>query len=245
MLRLIVQPWASYLAIQNPGYVALSFAGKSELVIYARHFNKIMEIEKMKIIGISASARKNKSTHFLLDQCLNESKRAAELLEKSLEVELIDIAPMKINACIACGKCKKGVLCSQEDDFQPLISKLADPELVGIIMATPVYMGCMSAQAKAFLDRTVLFRRNGFMFKNKLGGVIAVGGSRNGGQELTIQAVHAAMMIHDMIIVGDGGHFGGAAWGSHPNGYEGDETGINTAKSLGKRMTEVACMLHH
>ncbi len=197
----------------------------------------------MKIIGISASARKNKSTHFLLSQCLKESQRAAELLGKNLDIELINLAPLAFNGCIACNKCKKGVLCSQEDDFQPLIAKLADPEIVGIIMATPVYMGCMSSQAKAFIDRTVLFRRNGFMFKNKLGGVIAVGGSRNGGQELTIQAVHAAMMIHDMIIVGDGDHFGGAAWGNHPDGYQGDTTGIATAKNLGRRMSEVACMM--
>jgi multimeric flavodoxin WrbA len=197
----------------------------------------------MKIIGISASARKNKSTHFLLEQCLNEARRTAETLGKNLDIELINLAPLKFNGCIACGECTKGVLCSQEDDFQPLISKLADPEVVGIIMATPVYMGCMSAQAKAFIDRTVLFRRNGFMFKNKLGGAIAVGGSRNGGQELTIQAVHAGMMIHDMIIVGDGDHFGGAAWGNHPDGYENDATGISTAKNLGKRMSEVACMM--
>jgi multimeric flavodoxin WrbA len=197
----------------------------------------------MKIIGVSASARKNESTHYLLEQCLNESKSTAERLGKSIDVELINLAPLKFNGCIACGKCKKGVLCSQEDDFQPLISILADPEVVGIIMATPVYMGCMSAQAKAFIDRTVLFRRNGFMFRNKLGGVIAVGGSRNGGQELTIQAVHAGMMIHDMIIVGDGDHFGGAAWGSHPDGYKGDVAGISTAKNLGRRMSEVACML--
>jgi multimeric flavodoxin WrbA len=197
----------------------------------------------MKIIGVSASARKNKSTHFLLNECLNEFKRTSELLGKSIEVELIDLAPLKINGCIACDKCKKGVLCSQEDDFQTLIPKLANPEVLGLIVATPVYMGCMSSQAKAFLDRTVLFRRNGFMFKNKFGGVIAVGGSRNGGQELTIQAVHAAMMIHDMIIVGDGDHFGGAAWANHPDGYEGDGTGISTAKNLGKRMCEVACMM--
>ncbi len=197
----------------------------------------------MKIIGISASARTKKSTHFLLDQCLNECKSTAELQGRSLDVELIDLAPLRFNGCIACGKCKKGVLCSQEDDFQPLIAKLADPEVQGIIVATPVYMGCMSSQAKAFLDRTVLFRRNGFMFKNKLGGVIAVGGSRNGGQELTIQAVHAAMMIHDMILVGDGDHFGGAAWGSHPEGYEGDAIGISTARNLGKRISEVVCML--
>ncbi len=198
----------------------------------------------MKIIGISASPRKNKSTHFLLEQCLHEVKYTAEGSEKNLEVELIDLAPLKFQGCIACDTCKKGILCSQQDDYQPLIPKLADPEVIGIIVATPVYMGCMSSQAKAFLDRTVLFRRNGFMFKNKLGGVIAVGGSRNGGQELTIQAVHAAMMIHDMIIVGDGDHFGGAAWGNHPDGYQGDTTGIATAKNLGRRMGEIARMIH-
>ena len=197
----------------------------------------------MKIIGVSASARENKSTHFLLEQCLDEVKVTAEALGKSLEVESIDLAPLKLNGCIACGACKKGVLCSQQDDYQTLIPKLADPEVVGIIMATPVYMGCMSSQAKAFIDRTVLFRRNGFMFKNKLGGVIAVGGSRNGGQELTIQAVHAAMMIHDMIIIGDGDHFGGAGWANHPDGYQGDTTGIATVKNLGKRMAEVAGMI--
>ena len=198
----------------------------------------------MKIIGISASARKNKSTHFLLEQCLNELKVATEASGKKIEVELIDLAPLKFNGCIACDTCKKGVMCSQQDDYQQLIPKLADPEVVGIIVATPVYMGCMSAQAKAFIDRTVMFRRNGFMFKNKLGGVIAVGGSRNGGQELTIQAVHAGMMIHDMIIIGDGDHFGGAAWGNHPDGYQGDVTGIATAKKLGKRMGEVVGMMH-
>ncbi len=197
----------------------------------------------MKIIGIAASARKNKSTYFLLEQCFEELKLTAEGLGTALEVELIDLAPLKFQGCIACDSCKKGVLCSQQDDFQSLIPKLADPEVSGIVMATPVYMGCMSSQAKAFIDRTVLYRRNGFLFRNKLGGVIAVGGSRNGGQELTIQAVHAAMMIHDMIIVGDGDHFGGAAWGNHPDGYQRDEVGINTARKLGKRIAEVAAMM--
>ncbi len=197
----------------------------------------------MKIIGISTSARKNKSSHFLMEKCLQEASRTAEKLGKSLDVELIDLATLKFHGCIACDTCKKDLSCSQQDDFQQIIPKLADPKVAGIIIATPVYMGCMTSQAKAFLDRTVMFRRNGFLFKNKLGGAIAVGGSRNGGQELTIQAVHAAMMIHDMIIVGDGDHFGGAAWGNHPEGYQNDTTGIDTAKNLGRRITEVACSI--
>ena len=113
----------------------------------------------MKIIGVAASPRKNKSTRFLLEQCLDAIKSTSEASESGIEVELIDLASLEVQGCIACDACKKGVLCSQEDDFQQIIPKLADPEIVGIIMATPVYMGCMSSRAKAFIDRTVVFRR--------------------------------------------------------------------------------------
>ncbi len=198
----------------------------------------------MKIIGVSASARKNRSTHFLLAQCLDEVGLAIDAAGKPIETDLIDLAPLKINGCIACDACKKkGVMCAQRDDFQSLIPKLADTDVAGLVLATPVYMGSMSSQAKAFLDRTVLFRRNGFMFKNRLGGAITVGGSRNGGQELTLQGVHAAMMIHGMIIVGDGEHFGGAAWSNHPDGYQGDADGIASAKNLGRNMAHIGRMM--
>ncbi len=197
----------------------------------------------MKIIGVSASPRKKQSTFFALEQCLDEVRIASDSSGNNIDVEIIDLAGLKINGCISCDACKKDLICSQKDDFQQLISKFTDPEVVGIILASPVYMGCMSSQAKAFIDRSVLFRRNGFMFRNKLGGVIAVGGSRNGGQELTIQAIHAGMMIHDMIIVGDGDHFGGTAWGKHPGGYEADLIGIGTARKLGRRMVAVVQMM--
>ena len=197
----------------------------------------------MKIIGVSASPRKKQSTFFALEQCLDEVKLASEALGKSIDIEIIDLAGLKINGCVSCDACKKDLLCSQKDDFQLLIAKLADPEVVGIVLASPVYMGSMSSQAKAFIDRSVMFRRNGFRFRNRLGGAIAVGGSRNGGQELTIQAIHAGMMIHDMIIVGDGDHFGAALWGKHPDGYEADATGLSTAKKLGRRIVEVARMM--
>lgn len=197
----------------------------------------------MKIIGVSASPRPNKSTRFLLDQCLEEMRSTADTAGTAITTEVIDLAGKTIHGCISCGKCKKGVLCSQEDDFQEIIPILNDSSVKGIVLATPVYLGSMSSQAKAFLDRSVLFRRNGFLFKNMIGSVLAVGGSRNGGQELTIQAVHAAMLIHDMILVGDGMHFGGTGWSNHPEGYEGDQSGIETARLTGKRVAEVAGLM--
>ena len=47
-------------------------------------------------------------------------------------------------------------------------------------------------------------------------GVLAVGGGRNGGQELTLRSVQTALMCQEMVIVGDGkpsAHFGGTVGG--------------------------------
>jgi multimeric flavodoxin WrbA len=85
------------------------------------------------------------------------------------------------------------------------------------------------------------------MLRDKIGGVIAVGGFRHGGQETTIHAVHAAMLIQDMIIVGDGHttfHYGGTIWSGHPEGFEKDVFGLETARYLGGRMASLASRPH-
>jgi multimeric flavodoxin WrbA len=92
-----------------------------------------------------------------------------------------------------------------------------------------------------------MFRRNGFLLRNKVGGVIAVGGFRNGGQELAIQAVQAAMLVQDMVVVSDGrptSHYGATLWSGHPDGIEKDTVGLETARNLGKRVVEVATRMH-
>ena len=86
--------------------------------------------------------------------------------------------------------------------------KLAQAD--AIIVSSPVYFGTISSQIKALFDRTLPLRRNNFQLKDKIGAAIAIGRSRNGGQEYTIQAIHAWMHIHGMIVVGDNNHFGGA-----------------------------------
>ena len=197
----------------------------------------------MKIVGISCSPRKGKTTRYALDKCLSAIEQACP----QVDTELIDLAEMEINGCKACGHCMKKLECSQEDDFGTLIPVLSDPALGGLIVATPVYLGSMSSQCKAFLDRCVMFRRNGFLFRDKVGGVIAVGGVRNGGQAVTIQQVHAAMLVQDMILVGDGkpgAHFGGTMWSGYPDGIKNDDVGLMTVQSLGMRVAELALRLH-
>lgn len=197
----------------------------------------------MKIVGIACSPRKGRSTYYALEVCLQAAREAV----KEIETMIIEFSDMKINGCLACDQCRKALKCGQEDDFQKLIPILSDPEVAGLVVATPVYFGSMTSQCKAFLDRCVMFRRNGFMLRNRVGGVIAVGGFRNGGQELTIQAVQAALLVQDMVVVSDGqptSHFGGALWSGHPDGIANDTVGLETARNLGKRVAEVAAIMH-
>jgi multimeric flavodoxin WrbA len=164
-----------------------------------------------------------------------------------METMLIELSDMKINGCIACGKCIKVLECSQEDDFPKMIPILSDPELAGLVVATPVYFGSMTSQCKAFLDHFVMFRRNGFLLRDKVGGVIAVGGVRNGGQELAIQAVQAAMLVQDMVVVSEGrptSHYGATLWSGHPDGIEKDSFGLETTRNLGKRVAEVSSRMY-
>ena len=198
----------------------------------------------MKIIGINCSPRKGQATQKSLEICLD----AARDESNNIRTDIIELAGLDIRGCLACGYCMKQLKCKQEDDFNSLISVLNDKELAGIIIGTPVYLGTMTSQCKAFLDRSVLFRRNGFIFRNKVGAVLAVGGVRNGGQELTIQAVQAALMCHDMICVGDGlstSHFGATLFSGNPNGLEADAFGLQTAQNMGQRVAQIVTLLHN
>lgn len=198
----------------------------------------------MKILGVCCSPRKGQTTFRAMEICL-EAARGADGV---VTTQLIELANLDIRPCQACGQCKGRLSCSVEDDFVSLIPTLADSNVAGMVIGTPVYFGTMTAQCKAFIDRCVMFRRNGWLFRNRVGAVLAVGGVRNGGQELTIQAVQAALLCHDMICVSDGqptAHFGGTVFSGVPGGVEQDEFGLQTARHLGRRVAEVAVRMRN
>lgn len=195
-----------------------------------------------KVVGICCSPRQGQSTFKAMRVCLD----AAKEVSPQIEVPLIELADKKIGPCTACGICKQGLICGWDDDFGDLIPLLSDASVGGIIIGTPVYFGGMTAQCKALLDRCVVFRRNGWLLKDKVGGVLAVGGVRNGGQGLTLQSVRAAMLCHDMICVSEGqdsAHFGAALFSGGPGGIDADDVGLHTARNLGRRVAELALRL--
>lgn len=190
----------------------------------------------IRILAISCSPRKGKTTAASLQVCLD----AAEQVDPRIDVELIELAGMKIDGSLAAGLPLEP---GQKDDFGQLVPKLSDPKVAGIIVGTPVYFGNMTSLCKAFLDRCMTFRKNKLALSNKVAGVLAVGGVRNGGQEITIQSVLAALLCQEMIIVGDGrptAHIGATVWNNGKTPVTEDEFGMATAKNLGRRVAEVA-----
>ena len=187
-------------------------------------FDSISHTIYMKILGISASPVKGGSNDKLIDKVLGIAK------SRGFEVDSVLISSSKIAPCTACGICRDEEMCPIDDDMQEVYRKLKEAD--AIIVSSPVYFGSVTAQVKALFDRSVLHRRQGFQLKDKIGAALAVGGSRNGGQEKTIQTIHDWMHIHGMIVVGDGGHFGGILQKPALDDAEGMQTAIDTINKM-------------
>lgn len=178
----------------------------------------------MKILGISGSPKAGGNNDTLIGKVLEIASN------RGFETDRVFISSSRIAPCNACGVCATGQRCPIDDDMQPVYDKLAEAD--AIIVSSPVYFGTMTAQLKALCDRSVLHRRQGFKLSNKIGAAMAIGGSRNGGQEKTIQSIHEWMHIHGMIVVGDGGHFGGILQKPAAEDEEGMKTAVDTINKV-------------
>lgn len=189
----------------------------------------------VKIIGVSCSPRKGKTTAAALGICLE----AARAVDPGVTTELIELAGRNIGVYDPADP--KAV----QGGFAELIPVLSSPDVAAIVVGTPVYFGNMSSLCKAFLDHWMVFRQQNFALAGKVSGVVAVGAGRNGGQELTLQSVQASLMGQNMIVVGDGqptSHFGATLINTNDD-ISKDDFGINTAKNLGRHVAEVALRL--
>ena len=190
----------------------------------------------LKILGIACSPRPGKTTAAAVKVVL-EAAEAAEAAGPKVETELVELAGMNIPVFDPAAP--------GSADFEKVAAKLTDPKVAGIIVGTPVYFGGMSSLAKAFLDQCMALRKKGFALRNKVAGVVAVGGVRNGGQELAIESVQAALFCQEMILVGDGrptAHTGATLLNQNDDISQ-DEFGLSTARNLGRRVAEVALAL--
>jgi multimeric flavodoxin WrbA len=116
-------------------------------------------------------------------------------------------------------------------------------EAEGIVIASPVYNGGVSAQVKAVMDRTrALLASDPGVFRGKAGMAIAIGGDRSGGQELAIQQIMTFYTLNGVLTL-SGGFFGaniGATFWSRDSveGVKEDEEGFRSLRKTVKRFSE-------
>ncbi len=186
------------------------------------------------ILGISGSPRKQATEHVL-----SEALKTME--EKGYETEMFTVRGKDISPCRNCDYCLRKKECILKDDMYQLYPLFKDVK--GIIMATPIYNGGVSAQIKAVMDRTRAAAAVDINFlKHKVGMAIAVGGDRVGGQELAIQQIMTFYILNGTIPV-SGGPFGsnlGANFWSQDTlkGVKEDEEGFRSLKKTLNRFQE-------
>ncbi|MBO8180325.1 MAG: flavodoxin family protein [Archaeoglobus sp.] len=191
------------------------------------------------ILGISGSPRK-KATEYVLTEALKM------LEERGFETKFFTVRGKQISPCQHCDYCLRHKKCRIEDDMQELYEMLGEAR--GIIMATPVYNGGVSAQIKAVMDRCrALVAADYDFFRGKVGMAIAVGGDRIGGQEFAIQQILTFYILNGIIPV-SGGSFGanlGATFWSKDTleGVKEDEEGFRSLRKTVKRFAEMLKML--
>jgi multimeric flavodoxin WrbA len=185
----------------------------------------------LRILGIACSPRKGMTTAKAVQAALD----AAKAVSPRIEVELIDLGGLAIAGWSPV---------QAKDDFDAILPKLKDPLLGGLLIGSPAYFRSLSSLCKAFIERCMPLREGAMPLADKPVGALAVGGNRNGGQELVVQQVLTAMLSYGMLPVGgkSPAMLGGTLWNTKDDVNQ-DETGLQSAKLLGTHLAEVALKL--
>jgi len=186
----------------------------------------------MRILGINGSPHEAGNTSFALRYALQACQQLGA------ETEYFSLAGKDLHPCDGCWTCRSGECVYVADDMAPILEAMRRCD--GLLLASPVYMGLVTGQMKVMMDRSVPLRANRdrpFSMSGKVGGGIACGGFRNGGQELTLQCMHTFFLQQDMVVIADGprfSHSGAAILGQS----ESDTLGLQTVQNLAERIVK-------
>jgi multimeric flavodoxin WrbA len=191
----------------------------------------------MIIVGICGSPRKRATEHVLKDALMM-------LSEQGFETRFFTVRGKHIEFCTHCDYCLEHKECVFKDDMKEVYSLLKEAK--GIIFATPVYNGGISAQTKAIMDRCrAAVASDRHFFKHKVGMGIALGGDRVGGQEAALSQILTFYVLNGIVPI-SGGFFGanlGATFWTKDTleGAKQDEEGF---RSLRKTIKKFAAFLN-
>ena len=101
-----------------------------------------------KILVLSSSPRRGGNSDLLCDQFVQGAQEAGHAVEK------IFLRDRHIGYCTGCYTCvKTRGICAQKDDMSEILEKILQADV--LVLGTPVYFYCMSAQLKTVIDRCV------------------------------------------------------------------------------------------
>jgi len=172
----------------------------------------------MKVLGIVCSPRVGGNTEALMEKALSSAQEAGA------EVELLSLAKKDIRFCDGCETCIETGKCHINDDMQAIYLKLTEAD--GIILGTPVYFWTVTAQAKAFMDRTFAFFRERSL-RDKVGATLIV--ARRVGASSAWDLINAFFLLHRMHNVA-----GTVGYGDKRGDVRQDERAMAEASGVGR-----------
>jgi multimeric flavodoxin WrbA len=190
----------------------------------------------MYIVGINGSPNKEGNTAYLLNKGLVIARELGAKTEIIHAAEVLK--EVKVPFCTVCSNPCRGI-CALNTSLAEAHNVLREAD--GILVGSPVYFGSVTGQLKAFWDKTRCLRGEKKLL-NTVGGAIAVGATRFGGQEGTIRSIQEMMLVQGITLVGAGqaehdcGHFGVAA----QKPAEEDQQAQERVTIMAKRIYEVA-----
>lgn len=194
-----------------------------------------------KILGICGSVRKGATETVIL-----RGLEAAERKE-GIQTEFMTMRGKQIAPCNGCNHCRENKCwCVIKDDMRELLDVFiaADAYLIG----TPVYVHTVTPQILAFFTRMrPLFHVYPETLRTKLGAALAVGGTRNGGEEAAVLTLIQLMMTRGINIISNetGGYIGGKVWSRDKKDFAAadDEIGMVTVERLAGKLADMALIM--
>ncbi|MGF7184524.1 multimeric flavodoxin WrbA [Desulfitispora alkaliphila] len=181
-----------------------------------------------KVVLLSGSPRKNGNT----EQVLGECKKVIE--ETGAEAELITLSGKKIDACIACRKCKELKRCVLDDGLNDILEKVREAE--GFIIGAPVYFGTPRGDLMNAIQRIGMISFGTDRFLSwKVGGPIAIG--RRGGLTSSYQEMLMFYFINEMIVPGS--NYWNLVFGKEAGQALEDEEGMKTVRKFSENVTKL------
>ena len=98
-----------------------------------------------KVVALNGSSRKGNTCRVLEDL-------GVRFAAAGIDFKIIHLKEHDIKHCMGCERCITKGRCPLKDDLESLQGTLTDAD--GLVLSSPVYIGCVSGRLKDFFDRT-------------------------------------------------------------------------------------------